>query len=198
MKKASTIALSITTFFYLCCGGFGYAAFGDATPGNLLTGFGFYEPYWLIDFANACVVLHLVGGYQVYSQPLFANTERWFEKKFPRSGFVNRNYELKLPLYSPPLQINFLRLCFRTVYVASTTTIAMIFPYFNQVIGVLGGLNFWPLTIYFPVEMYLKQRKVEAWTRKWITLRIFSAVCFFMAIFALTGSMEGLLSAKLS
>ncbi|KAK2996665.1 hypothetical protein RJ639_026569, partial [Escallonia herrerae] len=65
MKKASIVALCTTTFFYLCCGGFGYAAFGDQTPGNLLTGFGFYEPYWLIDFANACIVLHLVGGYQV-------------------------------------------------------------------------------------------------------------------------------------
>ena len=65
MKKASNSAIVITTFFYMCCGSFGYAAFGDATPGNLLTGFGFYEPYWLVDFANACVVLHLVGGYQV-------------------------------------------------------------------------------------------------------------------------------------
>ena len=65
MKKASTIAIIVTTLFYLSCGSFGYAAFGDDTPGNLLTGFGFYEPYWLIDFANACIVLHLVGGYQV-------------------------------------------------------------------------------------------------------------------------------------
>lgn len=65
MKKASVISVSITTLFYLSCGGFGYAAFGDDTPGNLLTGFGFYEPYWLIDFANACIVLHLVGGFQV-------------------------------------------------------------------------------------------------------------------------------------
>jgi len=65
MKKASLIAILITTFFYLFCGCFGYAAFGNETPGNILTGFGFYEPYWLIYFANACVVLHLVGGYQV-------------------------------------------------------------------------------------------------------------------------------------
>ncbi|ESR65974.1 hypothetical protein CICLE_v10008202mg [Citrus x clementina] len=64
MKMASMISIFITTFFYLCCGCFGYAAFGNDTPGNLLTGFGFYEPYWLIDFANACIVLHLVGGYQ--------------------------------------------------------------------------------------------------------------------------------------
>ncbi|XP_028112710.1 probable amino acid permease 7 isoform X1 [Camellia sinensis] len=76
MKKASTAAILLTTTLYLCCACFGYAAFGDQTPGNLLTGFGFYEPYWLVDFANACVVLHLIGGYQVYSQPLFAEAER--------------------------------------------------------------------------------------------------------------------------
>lgn len=65
MKKASIVAILITSFFFLCCGCFGYAAFGNQAPGNLLTGFGFYEPYWLVDFANACIVLHLVGGYQV-------------------------------------------------------------------------------------------------------------------------------------
>ncbi|XP_026662336.1 probable amino acid permease 7 isoform X2 [Phoenix dactylifera] len=64
MKKASMVSILVTTFFYLCCGCFGYAAFGNDTPGNLLTGFGFYEPYWLVDFANACIVVHLVGGYQ--------------------------------------------------------------------------------------------------------------------------------------
>ncbi|KAB5534950.1 hypothetical protein DKX38_018036 [Salix brachista] len=92
MKKASTIAIVVTTFFYLCCGGFGYAAFGEKTPGNLLTGFGFYEPYWLIDFANACIVLHLVGGYQIYSQPVFAVTESWIARKYPdnRQSHINK------------------------------------------------------------------------------------------------------------
>ncbi|KAL6999052.1 putative amino acid permease 7 [Sarracenia purpurea var. burkii] len=58
-------AVSTATFFYLCCGFFGYAAFGSDTPGNLLSGFGFYEPYWLIDFANACIMVNLIGGYQL-------------------------------------------------------------------------------------------------------------------------------------
>ncbi|KAK2982298.1 hypothetical protein RJ640_004943 [Escallonia rubra] len=138
MKRASIVALCTTTFFYLCCGGFGYAAFGDQTPGNLLTGFGFYEPYWLIDFANACIVLHLVGGYQVYSQPLFAVVEKWFAEKFPNSRFVNNSVTLKLPLV-PALRLNLLRLCFRTAYVASTTAIAIIFPYFNQVMETEKG-----------------------------------------------------------
>ena len=65
MRKGNVVAVLATTFFYLAVSCFGYAAFGNATPGNLLTGFGFYEPYWLIDFANACIILHLLGGYQV-------------------------------------------------------------------------------------------------------------------------------------
>ena len=197
MKKASMSAILITTFFYLCCGCFGYAAFGDDTPGNLLTGFGFFEPYWLIDFANACIILHLVGGYQVYSQPVFAFVERWVTRKFPNSGFVNKFYTLKLPLL-PSFQMNLLRICFRTTYVISTTGIAMIFPYFNQVLGLLGALNFWPLAIYFPVEMYLVQKKIGAWTRTWIILRTFSLVCLLVSIITLVGSVEGIISAKLS
>ncbi|KAJ6980571.1 amino acid permease 7 isoform X3 [Populus alba x Populus x berolinensis] len=196
MKKASMISIFITTFFYLCCGCFGYAAFGNDTPGNLLTGFGFFEPYWLIDLANACIVLHLVGGYQIYSQPVFAFVEGWSSRKFPSSGFVNNFHSFKLPLI-PPLHINLFRLCFRTVYVASTTVIAMAFPYFNQVLGVLGALNFWPLAIYFPVEMYFVQKKIGAWTRKWIVLRTFSFVCLLITIAGLLGSIEGLVSAKL-
>ncbi|KAH7859936.1 hypothetical protein Vadar_007267 [Vaccinium darrowii] len=197
MKKGSTGAIFIATFFYLCCGSFGYAAFGSDTPGNLLTGFGFYEPYWLIDFANACIIVHLVGGYQVYSQPLFAFGERWFSEKFPNSGFVNNFYPFKLPLV-PVFQLNPFRLCFRTCYVISTTVIAMIFPYFNQVLGVLGALNYWPLAIYFPMEMYFVQKKIGAWTTKWILYQTVSIVCLLVSVVALIGSIEGLVVAKLS
>lgn len=65
MKKATTVAVSITSVFYLLCGVLGYVAFGNNAPGNFLTGFGFYEPYWLIDIANICIVVHIVGAYQV-------------------------------------------------------------------------------------------------------------------------------------
>ncbi|KAL5548835.1 hypothetical protein UlMin_004066 [Ulmus minor] len=197
MKKATTLAIVVTTLFYLFCGAAGYAAFGDDTPGNLLTGFGFYEPYWLVDLANACIVLHLVGGYQIYSQPLFSNVEKWLGDQFPQSGFVNNCYLIKLPL-CPSFYLNPLRLCFRSAYVVTTTGIAMAFPYFNQILGVLGGINFWPLTIYFPVEMYLKQSGIQAWTAKWILLRLFSLGFLLVTLFALVGSFEGLISAKLS
>lgn len=65
MKKATLLSIAVTTIFYLLCGCMGYAAFGDLAPGNLLTGFGFYNPYWLLDIANVAIVVHLVGAYQV-------------------------------------------------------------------------------------------------------------------------------------
>jgi hypothetical protein len=43
----------------------GYAAFVNYAPGNLLTGFGFYNPCWLLDIVNVAIVVHLVGAYQV-------------------------------------------------------------------------------------------------------------------------------------
>ncbi|KHN31711.1 Putative amino acid permease 7 [Glycine soja] len=196
MKKASMVAIFITTFFYLCCGCFGYAAFGNDTPGNLLTGFGFFEPFWLIDLANACIILHLVGGYQIYSQPIYSTVDRWASRKFPNSGFVNNFYKVKLPLL-PGFQLNLFRFCFRTTYVISTTGLAIFFPYFNQILGVLGAINFWPLAIYFPVEMYFVQNKIAAWSSKWIVLRTFSFACFLVTGMGLVGSLEGIVSAKL-
>lgn len=133
----------------------------------------------------------------MYSQPVFAFVESWFAKKFPSSGFVKDFHTFKLPLF-PPLRINLFRLSFRTAYVASTTAIAMVFPYFNQVLGLLGALNFWPLAIYFPMEMYLVQNEIAAWTRKWIFLRTFSLVCLLVTIVCLIGSIEGLVSARFS
>ncbi|XP_027093234.1 probable amino acid permease 7 [Coffea eugenioides] len=196
MKKASSISIATTTIFYLCCGCFGYAAFGDKTPGNLLTGFGFYEPYWLVDFANACIILHLVGGYQLVCQVIFALVEKWFAAEYPNSA-LRKNLDLKLPMF-PKFELNMFRFVFRTAFVVTATGNAMLFPYFNQVLGVLGALNFWSLGIYFPVEMYIVQKKIGAWTRKWVLLEVFSLVCMVISVVALIGSVEGLIRAKLS
>ncbi|KAL3736541.1 hypothetical protein ACJRO7_025484 [Eucalyptus globulus] len=201
MKRASMVAVFITTFFYFCCGCFGYAAFGDETPGNLLTGIvngeGFFEPFWLVDFANVCIIVHLVGGYQMFSQPIYAAAERWSSSTYPNSRFVNKFYTFRLPLV-PAIRVNLFRLCFRTVFVISTTGIALVLPYFNSVLGVLGALNFWPLAIYFPVEMYLVQKKIGAWTRKWVILKIFSIVCFLATVLCFIGSVEAIIRAKIS
>ncbi|CAA0814045.1 Probable amino acid permease 7 [Striga hermonthica] len=193
MKRASVIAVCMTTLFYLCCGGFGYAAFGNSTPGNLLTGFGFYEPYWLVDLANACVVLHLIGGYQVFSQPLYASIEKSFVEKFPNNRFVH--YNLK---EATVFRLNPMRMCLRTTYVAFTTGFAILFPYFNQVVGVAGAINFWPIVVYFPVEMYLVQKNIRPWTPKSILFRVYWFVTLIVILFAFVGSIKGLIVARFS
>lgn len=45
-----------------------FAAYGNGAPGNLITGFGFYNPWWLVMLANLAIVIHLIGGYQVWTQ----------------------------------------------------------------------------------------------------------------------------------
>jgi quinol-cytochrome oxidoreductase complex cytochrome b subunit len=59
MKSATRLSVVTTTVFYMLCGCMGYAL-----PDNLLMGFGF------------TIVVHLVGAYQVFVQPIFVFVER--------------------------------------------------------------------------------------------------------------------------
>ncbi|EEE57709.1 hypothetical protein OsJ_08190 [Oryza sativa Japonica Group] len=190
MRTASRASIAVTTFFYLCCGCFGYAAFGDATPGNLLTGFGFYEPYWLIDFANLCVAVHLLGGYQArtgfeisgYSQPFFGAVDR--RMGGPGAGLLKVPFPAAVPWPVPfPARLPLKR-------------VKAVIP--DGVVGLLGAFTFWPLSIHFPVEMYLVQKKVAPWTPRWLAVRAFSAACLATGAFASVGSAVGVFSSKTS
>ncbi|WCJ18054.1 amino acid permease 1 [Euphorbia peplus] len=178
MKKASLIAILVTTVFYILCGALGYAAFGDQAPGNLLTGFGFFEPYWLVDFANVCIIIHLVGAYQVFCQPIFQLVEEKCSKKWPGSKLLTKSHTIG------NYHLNFFKLIWRTSYVVITTATAMMFPFFNSVLGLLGALSFWPLTIYFPLEMYISQAKIRRFSFTWIWLRILSFACLLVSLIA--------------
>lgn len=189
MKKASLISVIVTTIFYMLCGCFGYAAFGDFSPGNLLTGFGFYNPYWLLDIANAAIVIHLVGAYQVYVQPIFSFVEKTAAIKFPDSDFVNK--EIKVPIIG--FKINLFRLVWRTFFVVLTTVISMLLPFFNDIVGLIGAIGFWPLTVYFPVEMYIVQMRIPKWSIKWISLHMLSLACLVISLAAAAGSVAGVI-----
>ena len=190
MKKATFISVSVTTIFYMLCGCMGYAAFGDLAPGNLLTGFGFYHPYWLLDIANAAIVIHLVGAYQVFCQPIFAFVEKKAAQKWPESGFITKEFPIPIPGLGS-FKLNLFRLVWRTMFVMLTTIISMLLPFFNDVVGLLGALGFWPLTVYFPVEMYIKQRGIPKWSNRWICLQMLSISCLIISIAAAAGSVAG-------
>ncbi|KAF8654951.1 hypothetical protein HU200_061383 [Digitaria exilis] len=179
MKKATAVSVAVTTVIYLLCGCVGYAAFGSGAPDNMLTGFGFYEPFWLLDVANAFVVVHLVGTYQVMTQPVFAYVERRAAAAWPGSALV-RERDVRI------------RLVWRTTYVCVTTAVAMLLPFFGSVVGFIGAVSFWPLTVYFPVAMYIAQRKVKRGSTRWLLLHGLSAGCLVVSVAAAAGSIAGI------
>lgn len=186
MKKATFLSIIVTTTFYMLCGCMGYAAFGDSAPGNLLTGFGFFEPYWVLDIANIAIVVHLVGAYQVICQPIFSFIEKW-----PKSKLITS--EIKIPLFGlRSFKLNFFRLVWRTAFVIVSTFLALLLPFFESVVGLLGAIGFWPLTVYFPVEMYIVQANIPKWSTKWTCLKIFSILCLVISVAAAAGSVAGM------
>lgn len=184
MSKATTLSTIVTTAFYMLCGCMGYAAFGEQAPGNLLTGFSLYNPSWVIDLANATIVIHLVGTYQVYAQPVYAFVEKWAAKRWPKTKVNFRVFG--------GYNLNLFRLVWRTLFVIIATFVAMVIPFFNDVLGFIGAIGFWPLTVYYPVEMYILQKKIPKWSRKWIWLKIISLVCLIVSVFAALGSIASI------
>ncbi|KAG8050042.1 hypothetical protein GUJ93_ZPchr0009g2111 [Zizania palustris] len=189
MKSATRLSVATTTVFYMLCGCMGYASFGDAAPDNLLTGFGFYEPFWLLDIANVAIVVHLVGAYQVFCQPIFAFVERWASRRWPDSAFISREVRVG------PFALSIFRMTWRSAFVCLTTVIAMLLPFFGNVVGLLGAVSFWPLTVYFPVEMYIAQRGVARGSARWISLKTLSAACLVVSIAAAAGSIADVIDA---
>ncbi|KAK1265880.1 Amino acid permease 1 [Acorus gramineus] len=188
MKRATLYGIGATTLFYVSLGCLGFAAFGNNAPGNVLTGF--YEPFWLIDIANVAVIIHLVGAYQVYAQPTFAKYEAWLSKRWPDSGFIHTIYTLRLPCFSSvrSFQFTLCRLLVRPAFVVFTTIIAMMFPFFNAIVGLLGSIAFWPLTVYLPVSMYMAQAKIKRGSHKWLVLQGLSVVSLIVSLIAAVGS----------
>ncbi|KAL3830679.1 hypothetical protein ACJIZ3_019481 [Penstemon smallii] len=187
MKRASLVGVTTTTAFYVLCGCVGYAAFGNQAPGNFLTGFGFYEPFWLIDFANVCIAIHLIGAYQVFAQPIFGFVEKMCNQKWPESKFITKEYAL-----CGNFNINLFRLVWRTLYVIVTALVAMIFPFFNDFLGLIGAASFYPLTVYFPIEMHIAQTKIPKYSFTWMWLKILSWACLVVSLVAAAGSIQGL------
>ncbi len=61
----------LQSLFYLAVGCATYAAFGDHSPGNILTGFGFYKPYCkfctLLDFGLPRIHIMLTYHFLIWA-----------------------------------------------------------------------------------------------------------------------------------
>ncbi|KAL5712079.1 hypothetical protein ACHQM5_014284 [Ranunculus cassubicifolius] len=192
MKKASLYGISVTTVFYVAIGCIGYAAFGNGTPGNILTGFS--KPFWLVDIANVFIIVHLVGAYQMFAQPIFAAVEKKIASKWPGLTFFQTVYTVRVPFTkTKSIQLMPGSFVLRWSIIVLTTLVSMLLPFFNAIMGWLGAAAFWPLTVYLPISTYLSQRKIKRGAPKWFLLHGLCLGCLVVCLAALTGSTVGII-----
>ncbi|GAU13211.1 hypothetical protein TSUD_234180 [Trifolium subterraneum] len=117
---------------------------------------------------------------QVFSQPLLAFVENWTARRWSHNEVFT---EYGLPAFHP---------LWRASYVVFTTCIAMAMPSFTDIIGILGAFGFWPLAVYFPITMYLSEKKIQKWTKSWVGHQMLNGCVLLISIFAAIGSIVGL------
>ncbi|XP_054787241.1 lysine histidine transporter 2-like [Prosopis cineraria] len=147
MWRGVILAYIGVAFCYFPVAILGYYIFGDSVADNVLIGL--EHPSWLIAVANIFVVIHVIGGYQVFAMPVFDMMETFMVVK------------LKLP----PSSI--LRFVSRTVYVAITMLVAIAVPFFGSLLGFLGGFAFAPTSYFLPCIMWLKLYKPKPFSLSW-------------------------------
>lgn len=124
---------------------------------------------------------------------MFAFVEKSVAKRWPLDDFINKEIRTNIPGIGVYCTNRF-RLIFRTIYVVFTTLVAMIVPFFNDVLALLGAVAFWPMTVYFPTEMYMSRNKVQAFSIRWLWLRVLSACCLVVSLLAAAGSIQGIVT----
>lgn len=183
MKRAVNISVAIMTGFYISIACAGFASQGYGQNPYLLSQYQCVAPNWVLYMANAMVIIHLVAAFQVWSQPHFALVEEWIEHGVCKD--VQNRYGRYLTRGLP------LRLVYRSFYVVVVTFLAVLLPFFQSVLGFVGALGFWPITIFFPVNCYIRVfRPKKSFV---IFLRILDIFCFLLTLAVMVASFQSMI-----
>ncbi|KAK4720879.1 hypothetical protein R3W88_011112 [Solanum pinnatisectum] len=158
MWKGVIGAYIIVAICYFPVAFIGYATFGNTVEDNILISL--EKPAWLIIMANAFVVIHVIGSYQIFAMGVFDMVESYFVKglKFAPSTM--------------------LRASVRTIYVALTLFLGMTFPFFGGLLSFFGGFAFAPTTYFLPCIMWLAIYKPRRFSLSWWT----NWMCIFIGV----------------
>nr|XP_017234575.1 PREDICTED: uncharacterized protein LOC108208555 [Daucus carota subsp. sativus] len=165
-----------------------FRLFRVLAPLNILYGFGFYNPFRILDIAIISIVVLLVAAHQVYYQPLFEFIDNHAATTFPHSAFINKEYNISLPIGTKPFKLNLFRVVWRTIFMIMTTVTSMLIPFFNDAVVILGAFGFWPLALNFLAEKYVVHKRIPEWSSRWIYLQIMSVACLIVATTAMASS----------
>ncbi|GAB2280585.1 hypothetical protein Dimus_015215 [Dionaea muscipula] len=177
MWKGVIFAYIVVAACYFPVAFIGYYIFGNNVEDNILLSL--EKPSWLIVAANAFVVIHVIGSYQIYAMPVFDMVETFLVKKLH---------------FKPRMRLRFVS---RTVYVALTMLIGMTFPFFGGLLGFFGGFALAPTTYYLPCIIWLVIRKPKRFSMSWCLNWILIVVGVLLMILAPIGGLRSIiLSAK--
>lgn len=123
-------------------------------------------------------------------QPFFRIVEMGANMVWPHSDFVNKEHPIRI--CSVTLRFNLFRLTWRTIFVIVATILAMAMPFFNEILSLLGAVGFWPLVVFFPIQMHIAQKQITKLSLKWCLLQLLSCLVFLISVAAIVGSIHGI------
>ncbi|XP_030441985.2 lysine histidine transporter 1-like [Syzygium oleosum] len=177
MWRGVVFAYIVVAMCYFPVALVGYWVYGNKVEDNILISL--EKPTWLIIMANAFVVIHVIGSYQLYAMPVFDMIETVLVKKLH---------------FKPSTMLRFVS---RNLYVAFTMFVAITFPFFGGLLGFFGGFAFAPTTYFLPCVMWLAIYKPRRFSMSWFANCICIILGVLLVILAPIGALRSIiLSAK--
>ncbi|CAN0924663.1 Lysine histidine transporter 1 [Linum grandiflorum] len=177
MWRGVVIAYIVVALCYFPVALVGYYVFGNKVEDNILISL--EKPTWLIVMANAFVIIHVIGSYQLYAMPVFDMIETLLVKKLH---------------FAPSTMLRFVT---RNLYVAFTMFVGITFPFFGALLGFFGGFAFAPTTYFLPCIMWLAIYKPKRFSLSWIANWICITLGLLLMILSPIGGLRNIiLSAK--
>uniref|UniRef100_A0A5B6Z6P0 Putative Lysine histidine transporter 1 n=1 Tax=Davidia involucrata TaxID=16924 RepID=A0A5B6Z6P0_DAVIN len=170
MWKGVMVAYIVVALCYFPVSMIGYWVFGNSVEDNVLISL--EKPAWLIAVANLFVVVHVIGSYQVFAQPVFDMVEAWLVMKM--------NFR--------PTRL--LRILTRSFYVALTMFVGITFPFFGGLLSFFGGFAFAPTSYYLPCIIWLAIYKPKRFSLSWFANWICIIVGVLLMILAPIGALR--------
>ena len=173
MMKAVGVSYVLVFLLYYSVAITGYAAFGSAVEPDILLSI--KKPGWLVDIADMMVVFHVAAGYQVFAMPLFDVFE-----EAVRSRMSKRPRPVVL------------RLFVRTIFVFVVTFIAILVPFFDDLMGLIASVGLMPITFILPPLLWISSRRPTG-AEFWVNA-VIAGSCTLLALIALVGSMRNIIA----
>lgn len=180
MMKGIAVAYVVVVLAYYSVAISGYVAYGATVRPDVLLSIS--RPKTLIDAANIMVVLHVAAGYQIFAMPMF----EFFEDTIRTIPWIVQRVQA-------PIRPAILRLIVRSIYVATTTCIACLLPFFGDLMGLIASIGLMPITFILPPLLWVSSRRPSHNSAQFVVCLAIVVSTSIIALLAFVGSMRNII-----